>query len=327
MKLSTKELEDFILYYLFKLGFVVEEAKYICENLLDAEMSGRKTHGIMRLMAFKRMLGEGKLVTLNSPLDIISETATSLHIDGHKKLGYSVIYQSLVRGFEKVKQSGMVSIGVKNVNITGYIGGYARKATEKDFIYIGFHNSPGGLVPHGSIKELWGTNPVTVGVPTNTVPVILDMATSYIPFGALINARTEGKQLPSGVAIDREGNPTTDPQQAIDGGLLPIAGHKGSGLAFIVELLAGALTGSRVGYAVDGGWGSFAILIDPTIFRPLADFKNDIDKAIQELKAAPKANGVSEIYFAGEQSFKKRQLCLENNEVEVSDQIFAKLQE
>jgi LDH2 family malate/lactate/ureidoglycolate dehydrogenase len=114
--------------------------------------------------------------------------------------------------------------------------------------------------------------------------------------------------------------------KAIDGGLLPIAGHKGSGLAFMVELLAGALPGSRVGYAVPGGWGSFAILIDPTIFRPLVDFKNDVEKAIKELKAAPKAEGFHEIYFAGEQSHKKREECLKTGVVDINDKMFDALQ-
>ena len=109
------------------------------------------------------------------------------------------------------------------------------------------------------------------------------------------------------------------------GGLLPIAGHKGSGLAFIVELLAGALTGSRVGYSVPGGWGTFYILINRALFRPIDKFKDDVETAIKELKNAPKADGFDEIYFPGERSQKLREENLKAGEIEVSDQLIQNL--
>ena len=124
-------------------------------------------------------------------------------------------------------------------------------------------------------------------------------------------ARQEGKKIKEGVAVDEGGVITTDPEKAMKGGLLPIAKHKGSGLAFIVELLAGALTGSRVGFSVPGGWGTAYILIDPSIFRPINEFKNDVETAIKELKNAPKAEGVKEIYFPGEHSQKLREKNLQ----------------
>lgn len=120
--------------------------------------------------------------------------------------------------------------------------------------------------PLGTTKDLWGTDPITVSVPTHTIPVILDMASSQTTWGDLMVAKTEGKQIKEGVAIDADGNMTIDPAKAMEGGILPIAGHKGSGLAFIVELLGGGLSHSRIGGAVEGGWGSFYILIDPTMF-------------------------------------------------------------
>jgi len=162
-------------------------------------------------------------------------------------------------------------------------------------------------------------------VPTNSTPVVLDMASSKLTFGDLLVARTEGKKIKEGVALDKDGKPTTDPQEAIEGGLLPISGHKGSGLAFIVELLAGALTGSRVGYAVEGGWGTSYILINPALFRPLEQFKADVEASIKELKNAPKAEGFDEIYFPGEQSHNKKKAGLESGELEISDNLYSEL--
>lgn len=325
MKMKINEATKLSNSFLEALGLSKEESELITQNLIDAELAGRKTHGFVRLLSFKRQADEKKLNTKALKLDIVSETPNSLHINGHNKLGYGIIYKSLDLAFEKIKTSKMVSVGLKDLGVTGYIGGYARKAVERGLIFIGFNNSPGGLIPYGSKKELWGTNPLTIGVPTNDVPVILDMASSQITWGDLLVAKNEGKQIKEGVAVDSEGKPTTDPTKAMEGGLLPIAGYKGSGIGFIIELLGGALTGSRVGYAVPGGWGSFYILIDPALFRPLADFKRDIKAAIEELKNAPKMEGFEKIYFPGEQSHKLRQKQLSEGMVEISDKIIEQI--
>lgn len=321
MKIKIDEAIKLSNNFLKALGLSEEEAELITQNLIDAELAGRKTHGFVRLLSFKRQADEKKLNIEPLKIDTISETSSSLHINGHNKLGYGIIYKSLDLAFKKVKTSKIVSVGLKDLGVTGYIGGYARKATEQDLIFIGFNNSSGGLIPYGSKKELWGTNPITIGVPTDDTSVILDMASSQITWGDLLVAKNEGKQIKAGVAVDSGGRPTTDPVKAMKGGLLPIAGYKGSGIGFIVELLGGALTGSRVGYAVPGGWGSFYILIDPTLFRPLVDFKKDIKTAIKELKNAPKMEGFEEIYFPGEQSHKLRQKQLSEGMVEISSKI------
>ena len=154
------------------------------------------------------------------------------------------------------------------------------------------------------------------------------MATSKITVGQLINHQRNKKPLPPESAIDAKGNFTTDAEIAwVEGALLPIAGYKGSGLTFIGEMLAGALTGSRVGHSVPGGWGTFFILFDPTIFRPLKDFKKDIDTAINELKTSKKREGVTEIYYPGEKSEKLRQVNQKNGYVEVEESLFNKIKE
>lgn len=328
MKIKITEVEKLAKESLTKLGFTPNDASLITKNLIEAELVGKKTHGLIRIPAIKKLIENKKISINGNNPEKISETSNSLYFDGKNKPGFIVIYQSLERAIEKTKETGMVSVGLKNVGYaSGYIGAYARIATENDLIFIGFNNSAGGLIPHGSKKELWGTNPLTVGVPTNGDPVILDMASSMTTWGNLMVAKQEGNKLLDGVALDGDGKPTTDPEKAMKGGILPFGGHKGSGLAFIVELLAGALTGSRVGYSVEGGWGSFYILINPTIFRPLTDFKSDVSTAIDELKNAPKADGVTEIYYAGEQSNNLRKLHLKSGEIEVNDELIKQLNE
>lgn len=326
MKIKINEAEQLAKETLTKLGFTSNDASLITKNLIEAELVEKKTHGLIRIPAIKKQIENKKISVSGDAPEKISETSNSLHLDGKNKPGFIVIYQSLDRAIEKAKESGMVSVGLKNIGYaSGYIGAYARIATENGLIFIGFNNSAGGLIPHGSKKELWGTNPLTVGVPTNSDPVILDMASSMTTWGNLMVSKQEGKKLSEGLALDGDGKPTIDPEKAMEGGILPFGGHKGSGLAFIVELLAGALTGSRVGYSVEGGWGSFYILINPTIFRSLKDFKSDVSTAIDELKNAPKADSVTEIYYAGEQSNNLRKLHLESGVIEVSDKLLSEL--
>lgn len=307
-----------------KIGFTEEEAKLVTENLIDAELAKKKSHGLALLPYLNK--NRDRLNLGDIDLDIISQTADSIHIDGHGKLGFSIIYKSLDLAFEMANSSRVVCVGLKDMSISGYIGSYARKATEKDLIFIGFNSSSGGLIPYGAKKAVWGTNPLTVGIPTRNIPVILDMASSQITWGDILVAIDKGEEIREGTALDSQGKVCTDPDKVMKGGgLLPFSGHKGSGLAFIVSLLGGALTGSGVGYNVPGGWGSFYILIDPSMFRPVSDFKKDVATAVDELKRAPKMAGFEEIYFAGEQSFRARQEQLKKGEIEIDEDLYRSL--
>ncbi|MBU1017390.1 Ldh family oxidoreductase [Patescibacteria group bacterium] len=327
MKIKIDQAKQLSLDVLAKVGFSMEDSELITKNLIDAELSGRKSHGFVRLPAIKRNVESGKLSSLHDDIEIVKDNLTNLLINAKHKPAFIPIYKSLEIATKKAKESGICIVGIQDAEYcSGFIGSYARQAALSDLIFIGFNNSPGGLVPFGAKKELWGTDPVTIGVPTDDIPVVLDMASSQITWGDLMVAKQEGKTIKEGVAIDKDGNPTTNPVEAMDGGLLPIAGHKGSGLAFMVELIAGALTGSRVGFSVEGGWGTAYILINPEIFRPLADFKRDVRKAIDELKQAPKARGVEEIYFPGEKSQKMRAKQLMSEEIEVSDKLYSEIE-
>lgn len=326
MKISISEVEKLSTTALVKLGFSENDASLITKNIIDGELVGKKSHGLIRVLNAKKRVDAGK-VNVDGQSEIIKNTDTQLYVDGKKKPGFIVCYESLEIAMEKAKESGMVMVGLKDVGVTGYIGSYARNVAENDLIYIGFHNSPGGLVPHGSTEPIWGTNPLTIGVPTEKSPAILDMASSMTTWGDLMVAKNEGKTIKNGVAIDDEGNATSDPEKAMEGGILPVGAHKGSGIAFMVEMLAGALTGSMVGSAVEGGWGSFYILIDPASFRSIDEFKKDAGLAITRLKESNKMKNVKEIYYPGERSYRLRKSNLEKGEIEVSETMLKQLRE
>lgn len=326
MRIKITEASDLSLKILQNLGFTKHESSLITKNIIDGELVGKKSHGLIRILHVKKGIESGK-VNVDGKLEILKDTYTQLHIDGKHKPGFIVCYESLEMAIEKAKKSGFVMVGLKDLGVTGYIGSYARIAAENDLIFIGFNNSPGGLVPHGSTEPIWGTNPLTISVPTDKSPAILDMASSMTTWGDLMVSKNEGKKIKEGVAIDGDGQVTTDPEKAMEGGILPVGGHKGSGIAFMVEMLAGALTGSMVGDAVTGGWGSFYILINPTTFRSINEFKRDAGLAINRLKESKKIDGVEEIFYPGERSFRLRQENLNTGTIEVSEKLYSQLKE
>ena len=334
MKLKISEVSNLIEQFIRKLGFSSDESILISENFLEAELSEKKSHGLGNLLWFKRAVIEkgssGYEINIKPDrVTITKETPVSLHINGQHKTGHLVIRKALDLAFEKIQKTPVMFVGLHNTApSTGYVGYWARKATEKNLIFLCWNNSNGRGAPYGSTQRLYGTDPITIGIPTNGLPIILDMATSKITVGQLINHQRNKKPLPPESAIDAKGNFTTDAEIAwVEGAILPIAGYKVSGLTFIGEMLAGALTGSRVGHSVPGGWGTFFILFDPTIFRPLKDFKKDIDTAINELKTSKKREGVTEIYYPGEKSEKLRQVNQKNGYVEVEESLFNKIKE
>lgn len=319
-EISNKALEE--------LGYSQEESRYITELLLDAELAGKPSHGFMRLIAIQKMIKDGRVEVNKHKIEITKETNQSILVDGKKKTGLYVVPKALDISINKIKDNKvyLYCCGVFNTSPTaGMIGYYARKATENNLIYIGFHNSMSYLIPFGAKKSLFGTNPITIGVPTNDLPIIWDCSSSKTSVGSIILKKNEGKNISENIALDKDGNPTINPLEALAGGILPFSEHKGSGMAMMVELIAGALVGSSIRKDKQWNWGSFFILINPSALRDIDEFKKDVDETIKELKNLPKTAGVSEIYYPGEKSQATRRNQIKKGSFELSDKLYQSL--
>lgn len=330
MIIKIEELIEISKQALKNIGFVEKDVETILNHTLTAELEGKKSHGVVRIVKLKNQVASKQIDITSDDPEITKETPISLHVDGKSKTGLVVVEWALNKAIEKAKTNMVCFVGTKDVGpVTGMIGYFARKVSKENLILLGFNNSPSGLTPFGSKESLWGTNPFTVGIPTNNpdLPIILDMASSKMTFGDVMIHKVLGKELPQGVSVDEEGNPTTDPNKAVDGSQLPFEGRKGSGLAMIVEILAGPLVGSKGGNAVkgEGEWGSFFVLINPELYRPIDELKSDVDTMIQELKNSKKQDGVEEIFYPGEKSGKKYLSNLEVGEVEIADSLIQDL--
>ncbi len=326
MNIKIEEARELTEKALKKMGFSNEEAKISANNLIEAELCGRKTHGMSRVFQYQKFIDAGRISPSDKEVEVEKETPVSVLVNGFMKPGGIVEMKALELALKKVKQSGIVMGGTTNAAPThGFIGHYARIAAENDLIYIGFHNSDSFTIPFGSSEALWGTNPITVAIPSTDKPVILDMASTKTTWGTILVAKLMGKEIPEGLALDKEGNPSTNPENM--GGLLPFEGQKGSGLAFVGELLAGTLTNSKTGKFKQGGWGGLFILIDPNLFRPIDEFKKDVTEAIKELKGSRKAQGVEEIFYPGEHSLKLREELLTKSEIEIDESLYAQIKD
>jgi cystathionine beta-lyase len=231
------------------------------------------------------------------------ETTLSACLDGGKNAGMVVLHEAMEIASEKAKAHGFGICGTNNTSTsTGALGYYAETLADRGLLGIVLAVSPEFVAPAGAIEPIFGTNPVGVGIPTANGPVVLDMATSAYSFFGLLEARTAGKKIPKGVAIDAKGNVTEDPNAAIDGGAIKTfdGGYKSSNLALVVELLAGPLVGAAVSDKMaTKNWGNLIVAIDPNLLGQ-EDFQRRAAEVTSRVKAAKKAPGVDEILLPGE---------------------------
>lgn len=263
MKIQLEKLKNLMVKVLTTKYYSKEQAKQIAEVLLYAEMTGKESQGVVKLLGVEPIQN----VKPKYLPKISKETKLSVLIDGGGNPGILVARIATQKVIEKCKQSGFGIVGANNTfSSTGVIGYYAEQVAKNGFIGIVMAGSPGGVAPYGSLDPLFGTNPIAFGFPTKMEPLIFDMATSAITWYGLVRAKALREKLPEGVAMDKNGNPTRNPIQAMEGAIYPFdKNYKGSGLGMMVEIFTGPLVGAAFCNTdkTKGGWGTIFIAIDP----------------------------------------------------------------
>jgi LDH2 family malate/lactate/ureidoglycolate dehydrogenase len=217
------------------------------------------------------------------------------------------------KAIENAKKTGIGLVGIKNSGHYGLSGYYAEQAVKKNLIALVFTNAPPAIAPHGALKSLFGTNPICFATPTNSkIPFILDTSVSMINRGKIRVAARTGKKIPEGVALDIFGKPTTDAKKALAGVQLPIAGYRGSGLAWMVDILSGVFTGGNHSGKVKDPFDDFTgpqnighlfIVMKANLF--MKNFNQRIRENIKRIKKLPKLKGVKEILYPGQSKFNR----------------------
>jgi len=299
MLFSVNDARQLALNFLKNGNIPEAEAEIITEILLESELRGRKTHGFIRLSGVKNRFAKAK----RRPITIAKESGHWMLIDGGDNPGYLVAHYAMNTAIERANVYGSSLVGVYNSSHCGMAGYYANMAQEADCIGIVMADCLPRITAWGGVESILGTNPISVGIPTNRVPIVLDMSTASITNGDLLTATAP---IPEGLAFDPEGNPTTDPSQALKGSVLPFGGHKGFGLALVIQILSGALVNAAVIPPPGMNYGLLLVVINPSIFLPLDEFKQKITELIDSVKNTKKMDGVAEILVPGERAWRER---------------------
>ena len=315
----SEDLRSYIIRFFTKLDVPRSDAETAAEILVAADLRGVESHGIIRLNSYYGSRIRKGLVDPRSPYSIISETPTTLLVDGGNGLGMVAAKDAMRRCIQKAQESNIAMVTVRNSNHYGIAGYYAMMALEHNMIGISFTNSQPLVAPTYGRSAILGTNPIAVAVPAGRErPYVLDMATSIVPVGRITVYDKAGKPIPEGWGIDQDGVVTTAPDAVLHGGaLMPLGGvdimrgYKGYGLSLLVDIFSGVLSGAAVGGDVGrpadpqagANVGHFFAAVKIDAFRPLLDFEAQMDYLIQMLKTSPKAAGQERIYIHGEKEF------------------------
>ena len=314
IRVSHRKLLSFVAAAFEKLGVPKEDAEIGAHALVQADLRGVDTHGVIRFSPnawYVKWLTEGSM-TAKPNVRVISETASSALLDGDRGMGMVVGHRAMEMAIRKAKESGIGMVAVRNSRHYGMSAYYAMMALPHDMIGIAMTNASRQVVPTFGREARFGTNPMCFAVPTGKeLPFVLDMATTTAAAGKLELAARQDKPIPPGWALNEQAQVTDDPRVAQKARkLLPLGGsreggsHKGYGLAILVEILCGVLTGTLTALNADQDpRGHFFGAIRIDTFRPVDEFKRDMDRLLRELKSTPPIEGQERVYAAGEIEF------------------------
>jgi LDH2 family malate/lactate/ureidoglycolate dehydrogenase len=283
-------------------------AAVVADHLVDANLAGHDSHGVLQIPNYLRQIREGTLQPAARPTVVRERGGTAL-VDAGWGFGHPAARLATEHAVERAKQQGVAAVAVVRVNHIGRLGEYSSLAARLGaaaFVTVGGAES-NLVAPHGGARGALGTNPISFGFPTRETPFLVDFATSSIAGGKVLHASAKGEAVPAGTLLDRDGSPTTDPNAWLDGGALTtFGGHKGSALGVMVALFAGVLTG---GQAYDEGrlsWNALVVAIDAGAFVDAAEVARRADAALAKIKAVPARPGVDEVLLPGEPEVRSR---------------------
>jgi len=307
-----------------KFGLNQDHAKISAKALINAELVGAYGHGLSRLKMYCDRISK-KVINPKPKIKIKKISQSISHIDADDSIGFVAADMAIKKAISNAKKTGIGLVAVRNSGHYGLSGYYAEQAVKKNLVTMIYTNAPPAIAPHGAIKSLFGTNPICFGTPSGSkAPFILDTSISMINRGKIRFASKNNQKLPIGVALDKFGKPTTDANKALKGVQLPIAGFRGSGLAWMVDILSGVLTGGNHAGRVKDPFEDFSgpqnighlfITFKTNLF--VKDYNNRIRDNIKKVKRLPKIKGIKEIMYPGQNKYKRYKMNL-NKEIKIS---------
>jgi LDH2 family malate/lactate/ureidoglycolate dehydrogenase len=291
------QLLDLVTTVFERCGMGGEDAALLADTLVDADLGGVHSHGVMRTPEYVNKLTVEGVDPEGRP-SVASRHGACLVVDGNNSMGQIGAHFAMQRAIGSAREHGVGVAAIRGSNHCGAMAYYARMATEADMIGLATTNALPTMAPWGGAERILGINPLGVGIPAGQEPPILyDAAFSGSSHGKIRIHHQKGEPVPEGWALDRDGRPTTDAAAAIDGLLMPIGGFKGAGLAMVMgvlsSMLSGAAYGAELGNMEDGPTpgvdGHFIAAIDVAAFEAVDRFKARVDAAIRQIRQCRRA--------------------------------------
>jgi LDH2 family malate/lactate/ureidoglycolate dehydrogenase len=314
------------------LGAGDKEARLVAKILVQADLRGIRTHGCAFLPLIAERCAHG-LLNIPTKTKPITDEGAIAHIDGNNGLGQVAAVEAMQISIHKARNHGVALALIRNTNHIGFLGYYTLMAAAKGMIGICATNAAASVAPWGGAEPFFGSNPLSIAAPVaNGPPIVLDMSASVVARGKIRRAQRLNENIPLGWALDETGSPTTDPAEALKGTLLPVAGHKGSGLALFIDLMCGLLSGSKYGRDLltfhkpigPTGVGAMFMAVDIGRFMPLARFETLVNEYAAAIRNSQKAVGVERIFLPGEIEADKADAS-KSQGIEVDSQIIEKI--
>ena len=325
--MKTPILKKQVIKIFQRFGLSRDHALISANALINAELVGAYGHGLSRLKMYCDRISK-KVINPKPKIKIKKISQSISHIDANNSIGFVAADLGIKTAIKHAQKTGIGMVAIKGSGHYGLSGYYAEQAVKKNLITMIYTNAPPAVAPHGALKSLFGTNPICFGTPTGTkIPFILDTSVSMINRGKIRVAARNNQKIPEGVALDKFGKPTIDAKKAIYGVQLPIAGFRGSGLAWMVDILSGVLTGANHAGKVKDPFEDFTgpqnvghlfITFKTNLF--VNNYRTRIKDNIKKVKKLPKIKGIKEIMYPGQNKYKRFKMNLKK-EIKISTNI------
>jgi LDH2 family malate/lactate/ureidoglycolate dehydrogenase len=307
-RISPDSLRAFGAEVLTALGVPDADGALVADSLVQADLWGHQSHGFLRLPWYAARIRSGAMRAVTDPA-VLSDTGPLLLLDGRNGIGQVLTERARKLAVERARTHGVGVVGVRNSNHFGTAMYFTRRAAEDGCVAVLTTNASPAMAPWGGREKRLGTNPWSIAAPGPDGRVVaVDIANTAVARGKIYLAKNRGEPIPETWALSADGAPTTDPAEGVLGVILPMAGHKGYAITFLMDVLSGALTGSAVGTGVHGpyeadrpsGCGHLFLALDPDAFGDRAGYEGRVRQLIDEVKTVPLAQGFDEVFYPGE---------------------------
>ncbi len=315
---TPQELHSLVTSILLAVGATEANASRVAEALVSSHLAGVDPHGVFHLAGYVRDIRDGYLVPTAVP-EIVSETTATALVTGNWTFGFVAAKYAMELAIQKAEKQGVSVVGIVRCGHIGRLGEYNEMAAAEGMVSMvwagGYSEDQQTTMPYGGLKPILHTNPLSMGFPAgDEVPMILDFATTGVSGSKVVQARDRGEKLPPGCIVDKDGNPTTNPEEFFNGGgHLPFGGHKGYAIMLAVETLGRILTGSDSYAEIHRGGlynrhqGITIVVVKADVFQPLGDFTTRVDDLERRIRAVPPAPGFKEVLVPGDLESRSRE--------------------